>query len=366
VRSLLLALAVVSLLLMATRFTDAALPPLDAVERAFLDLGQDPPIRDPRLDKAAGRLLQWGAASEVRTLLRSHGIYEGLIFPLVLSEPELPEVQVAWHRILRDQIDPLGVTHYGVHRSGDLLSVVFVRRVFTLHGLPYSEDGLLYHLEGRLEAGYENPRAILAYPDGRVVTIEPVVNGDFIKVLLPMDAGSGDHAVEVIANGARGTEVVALVSLGTARGTTPVTAVTPTLVLPDRVMAADAGERILQLLNHDRRRFGRRPLSVDSTLQRTAKAHARSMANLGVAAHRLPGGKSPSERLRIAGVSASRFYENVAMARTVEQAHAELWSSPSHRLALLDPHIRQIGVGVETRVGADGPILFIVQHLAHK
>ena len=109
-----------------------------------------------------------------------------------------------------------------------------------------------------------------------------------------------------------------------------------------------------------------RRLKHDPTLQETATEHAKNMAKLGVVAHVLPGGEPPAERLGAAGIRTRRFFENVALARTVEQAHAELWESPSHRMALTDELITHIGVGVARSIGADGPVLYIVEHVAHR
>ena len=105
-------------------------------------------------------------------------------------------------------------------------------------------------------------------------------------------------------------------------------------------------------------------LVLDSRLTTTARRHAAAMARVGIAAHKLPGGSGARARLRRAGVHTKRFYENVALAATVEQAHRELWDSPSHRVALIDPLVRRVGVGVVRRPSEGGHALFIVQHLA--
>ncbi len=90
------------------------------------------------------------------------------------------------------------------------------------------------------------------------------------------------------------------------------------------------------------------------------------MALAGLAAHRLPGGLGPDERLARAGIQTQRFYENVAMARTLEQAHAELWASPSHRMAMLDPEVNRVGIGVNTRSDEDGELYFVAEQFAQR
>ena len=78
----------------------------------------------------------------------------------------------------------------------------------------------------------------------------------------------------------------------------------------------------------------------------------------------LPGGRSPTARLANFDVTTERYHENVAMATSVPQAHADLWQSPSHRQALLDRRVNRIGVGITSVETEGGPIHFVVQHLA--
>ena len=122
--------------------------------------------------------------------------------------------------------------------------------------------------------------------------------------------------------------------------------------------------RLLKRINAERRRLALAPLSLDPALTTTARRHAAAMARVGIAAHRLPGGMGARSRLKAARIHTKRFYENVAIATTVEQAHRELWDSPSHRVALIDPVLRRVGLGVVRRASEGGQVLFIVEHLA--
>ena len=123
-------------------------------------------------------------------------------------------------------------------------------------------------------------------------------------------------------------------------------------------------DRMIRLVNRDRRRLGLGSLRRSETLSRSAQRHAAEMAETGIAAHILPGGRSPTARLSTFNVTTERFHENVAMATSVPQAHADLWQSPSHRQALLDPRVNRIGVGITSVHTEGGPIHFVVQHLA--
>ena len=125
-------------------------------------------------------------------------------------------------------------------------------------------------------------------------------------------------------------------------------------------------EALAAWINTARKKLGLRPLVIDPVLNGTASAHARAMGNARVAAHILPGGSSAARRLAQAGIRAPLFFENVAMASTVAQAHAELWGSPSHRRAMLEPSITHMGIGVSEVSSPAGPVLYIVEHFARR
>jgi uncharacterized protein YkwD len=167
----------------------------------------------------------------------------------------------------------------------------------------------------------------------------------------------------MIASGPRGAEVVALLTVD-ENGIAATTTRTDNR-RSDWTGTGMAGE-LVGRINQDRRTLGLGALRVDPILQRTASEHAKNMAKMGVVAHVLPGGAPPAKRLGEAGVRTKRFFENVAMARSVAQAHDELWASPSHRMALTDDLITHVGVGVARTIGADGPVLYVVEHVAHR
>jgi uncharacterized protein YkwD len=94
-------------------------------------------------------------------------------------------------------------------------------------------------------------------------------------------------------------------------------------------------------------------LPHDPRLDELAARHARAMAEHGRTAHDLGDG-DPLARLSEAELFPRGSGENVAHAATLALAHRALWTSPSHRLNLLDPRFRSLGVGVS--LGADGSV----------
>jgi len=109
--------------------------------------------------------------------------------------------------------------------------------------------------------------------------------------------------------------------------------------------ARDGREALERMINAARLAESVPPLAISAKLAEAAGAHAKAMRNAGVLAHDLGDG-GPVDRMRRAGVEATRPGENVAHAKTVERAHRVLWASPSHRGNLLDPRFSRLGVGV--------------------
>ncbi|MGM0574257.1 MAG: CAP domain-containing protein [Myxococcota bacterium] len=338
----------------------------EAVEDVFRRADRPPPTRDETLDAAARAALEADPDADVRRLLRAEGIHDGLLLPVVVVSPEADDVRERWKGWIRDQVVSQHTTHYGLAVDDDRMAVVFVRRLFHVLDPPGpARPGATLRLDGRLASGYAGAKAVLARPDEHVVRLPTAHFGRRMRIEIPLDAGPGRYSVEIVASGPRGTEVVALLALDARSGEARAGESTRREEAARPPGRTDS-ERLLSLVNHDRVRLGLPPLDVDDQLRETAREHARAMARARSAAHTLPGGRTPGERLAAAGVTTRRFHENVAMARTVTQAHEELWASPSHRMALLDPQVNRIGIGVVSVHTPNGPVLFIAEHLAER
>lgn len=319
-------------------------------------------IRSGDLDRAARRAAELGPRTDLRQQLRGQGVQDGLILPVVVISPGLPEIRQAWRAYVREHILPQGVTHYGLSLKGDTLAVVFARRLFVLKALPQSPaPGSVAAVTGTVDSSLSGLRALVGRPDELVSNATIHRSGDALRIGVVLDAGPGTYLLELIGTTERGPEVVAMIPVhsrdadrGPAR---------PCMEDAEETYGSPAG-RMIQLVNRDRRRLGLSALRRSETLSESARRHAIQMARTGFAAHVLPGGSPPTDRLARFDVATPQFHENVAMASSVTQAHTDLWSSPSHRRALLDPAVNRIGIGVETVQTGGGPIHFVVQHLA--
>jgi uncharacterized protein YkwD len=125
-----------------------------------------------------------------------------------------------------------------------------------------------------------------------------------------------------------------------------------------RVVGSDAWlrvieDRVVSIVNDERRKRGLRPLRHDDRLRRSARAHSDDMAARGYFAHIAPDGKSPGEWMRELGYTAPAA-ENIACGQPDPPRVMMTWmNSPPHRANVVHPAVRAIGVGV--RHGPGGP-----------
>ena len=124
--------------------------------------------------------------------------------------------------------------------------------------------------------------------------------------------------------------------------------------------APTAAEQSLVVeMNRVRAAHGLRPLRLDATLERAARAHSYDMVRRQYFAH---GAIGP--RLASFGVRGPRVGENIAWgvgARARARVIVNSWlASPSHRANLLRPGFRRIGIGraVGTFAGHGGASVF--------
>lgn len=111
-------------------------------------------------------------------------------------------------------------------------------------------------------------------------------------------------------------------------------------------------QRVLELVNVERARYGLAPLTYDQRLDVASERHNAQQAATRTMAHDGIGDGTPGQRIRATGFSSS-WGENVATGQvSPEQVVAEWMASPGHRRNILDPSYRLLGVSYT--VGADG------------
>lgn len=106
-------------------------------------------------------------------------------------------------------------------------------------------------------------------------------------------------------------------------------------------------QRLVALTNRERAKAGLPPLRENPLLAQAALTHARAMAEGDFFAHEnLVTGTGPADRVLTAGYRWMTVAENIfAGAEAPETALAEWLNSPGHRANILNPQVREIGVG---------------------
>jgi uncharacterized protein YkwD len=120
--------------------------------------------------------------------------------------------------------------------------------------------------------------------------------------------------------------------------------------LTDRARVA---AEMLEQVNEVRRSQGLRPLVASPVLDRVSQAHAEDMLARSYVGHRNPEGLGPSERAAAGGYP-SGIGENIVPGRFSVEEALEAWlASPGHRRNLLDPGVREMGLGIAVGGGYD-------------
>lgn len=309
---------------------------------------------------AAARLLAQDAADgadptgrrRVRDALARALAYDAapMIYAARGSTPAMAEA-------LADALGPgLGsATHVGagvVERDGAFVAVVLTSsRGARLDPFPQRlRAGARAQLSGQLRAGLCDARVYVTRPSGRVEELA-APRGVWFRVSIPF-AEPGRHVVEVVGDGPLGPTVAALfpVAVGAAAIEEPQAEVAaePAADLP----GAEAA--VLAALQALRAKHGLPGLVMDARLAEVARRHTEAMRAAGTLGHIVPGSPGPEERVRAARIPYRRLLENVATSSTALEAHAAAVASPAHLRNMLEPGIRQVGIGLARELSASG------------
>lgn len=119
-----------------------------------------------------------------------------------------------------------------------------------------------------------------------------------------------------------------------------------TLAEPSTAFRGDWRREILRRVNAFRSGHGLRPLRIDRRLSVAAQHHADDMASRDYFDHISPDGGTHGERASRAGYRWRMVLENLAAGQPTPAEAVEGWKdSPGHRRAMLNPEIREMGIG---------------------
>ncbi|MCA2982017.1 MAG: CAP domain-containing protein [Myxococcaceae bacterium] len=157
-------------------------------------------------------------------------------------------------------------------------------------------------------------------------------------------ASRGRYVVEVLGRGPRGPEVAALyfVDVGAAE----VSALERFVEPPS---PADARRAVTTRINALRRTMGLSALAPDPALDAVAQAYADRLATEDFFSHVDPTGGDLKGRLATGRYRFAQAGENLGASSGPLAAHFGIEHSPGHRLNLLEPAYRALGLGLATR-----------------
>ncbi len=146
----------------------------------------------------------------------------------------------------------------------------------------------------------------------------------------------------------------------------------PTPAPAPQTPEAAAEMAALDMINKSRQNSGVPPVMMNEALRAVARADAKDMSVRNFFSHTNPDGLQPWDRARAAGVSFSTFAENIgwsmgyanpvdAVRTNHESMMAETPPNDGHRANILNPALKQVGIGVYR--GTDGKLSYVTDFL---
>ena len=310
---------------------------------------------DPRLAELArwvAQSLAQQVAAPPAPVIDLYARHLGLVEPtphlLLMLQPDA----AALEQHLRDEAKRLmpsqRYTRYGAfsapHEGGVLAVLVLSVRQLTLLPVKRAIDpGDTLTLQGKLSPGLRAAQLVITYPDGSSERGTPQSTSPFRFKLSAR--GRGAHRVELLADSADGIQVVA--NFPIYAGVAPMRELTYAAVGGGPALGADQlSARLLELMNGERARAGRKPLVRDDRLAAIGLAHSQDMELHNFIAHTSPNTGSAVDRVARAGVRTPVVLENIGRGYSADEIHHGLMESPGHRENILNPSASHVGLGV--------------------
>lgn len=350
-----------------------------AVEEAARAAGLAPPFPDERLFRACEELAQIVpeegvvAYRVVEFAMQRQGLIEPSPHLLVvwgdLQDPELIVEQLRPR--FADMFGRGATARMGIGSAARTASgegaVVFALQASSVTTAPiprWLPAGSSARIEGKVAAPFRDPEVLVTSETGetrRLPASARKAQGE-ISAEISCSGRKGRQQVEINATDDTGSTVLANFPVWCGEEPPSAIQVAAGQSDPAPATAAEAEQRLLALVNEDRRRAGLGELIWDEEVAKVARKHSAEMRRTQVVAHLSPTTGSAADRLRAAGLKSAMVLENVARAYGVAEAHAGLMDSPGHRQNIMSPLATHLGIGVTLGELVSGrPEMFVTQ-----
>lgn len=201
-------------------------------------------------------------------------------------------------------------------------------------------------LSVKVEARYHDPEVFVTHDDGDTQRLPIVEKATSFTSTIPCNAHKGKQQVEITASDTNGSTVLANFPIWCdAEPPTSLTIAPPSR--EDIVQKpTDAEQKLLVLVNRDRKAAGLGELAWDERVAEVARGHSEEMKRTKIVAHVSPTTGQAQDRVKAANIKTAVVLENVARAYGVLEAHQALMNSPGHRANLMSKVATTIGIGV--------------------
>lgn len=226
------------------------------------------------------------------------------------------------------------------------VSTILLTEIVTLEGLNQTfKAGDTLAISGKINlAAYRDPQILLTRPDGTVAEIPTQSQGERFSAQIPL-SDSGLYSFEVDVQGPLGPQPATNLVLAVGRELPALRTRAVEAVAIVSLAAAQA--ELLEQINRDRQAIGLNALTLDPQLNQAAQAHSEDMLQNGFVGHHSPTHGVPQQQAFRFNIT-DLISQNIALSRSVSQAHQELMSSPGHRQTILNPSHTQAGFGLTT------------------
>ncbi len=195
---------------------------------------------------------------------------------------------------------------------------------------------------------YKNPKIFVTLPSGTVDEIEVKQFGSTIEIDYDRFRNKGIYTFEVVLETDRGPEptnifdIYVQISIARPESKSPARKFKFNHLFPE--------EKMIKLVNKDRKRFNQPSLKILPGLNDVARNHSKEMAEEGDINHISPLYGSVSDRLEAwhdyDNYIFSSIGENLSKTKSIEEGEESLMNSPGHRKNILDPDYNVIGIGI--------------------